>query len=122
MAKELALIRDVLDKQLLDVHGQPAGKCDAIVGLWREGHPVELAYIEVSGVALARRIHSRLGRWAERLARRVSPTRGRPYRIPWSQVQEFGHALRVKIDADHTAARAWEHWLRDRIIGRIPGA
>jgi hypothetical protein len=30
--------------------------------------------------------------------------------------------VKVDLDAERTAAWSWEHWVRDRIISRIPGA
>jgi sporulation protein YlmC with PRC-barrel domain len=116
------LIRDVLDKQVSDQRGHPMGKVDGIIAEIHEGQPPRLLWLEVSGTALARRLHPRLGRWGQALARRFSPTHGRSCRIPWSRIHEFGSSIRVDIAAESTTAVAWERWLRDRVIGRIPGA
>jgi hypothetical protein len=44
------------------------------------------------------------------------------FRIPWSQVLDVGIDIDVDVDAEHTPACAVEHWLRQHIVGRIPGA
>ena len=41
--------------------------------------------------------------------------------VPWSKVLKIGIDVQVDLDAQRTTALAWEHWVRDRIIGRIPG-
>src|ERR687886_565128 len=57
---EMDVIRDVLDKQLIDRNNQKMGKVDGIVMVLREGERPRIAYIEVGAVALARRLHPRL--------------------------------------------------------------
>ncbi|MHC5935237.1 hypothetical protein [Nostoc sp.] len=42
-----------------------------------------------------------------------------PFRIPWSKVRDVG--IDVEVDVEATPALAYEKWLRDRIIARIPG-
>jgi hypothetical protein len=37
-------------------------------------------------------------------------------------VLKIGVDVKVDLEADRTTALAWEHWVRDHIIGRIPGA
>jgi hypothetical protein len=55
-----------------------------------------------------------------RLTRGWGPGHHDPVRIPWSQVKKIG--VDVKVDFEAERAIPWEHWIRDRIIGRIPGA
>jgi hypothetical protein len=42
--------------------------------------------------------------------------------VPWSKVIKVGIDVKVDLDAEKTPALAWERWVRERIIGRIPGA
>jgi hypothetical protein len=42
--------------------------------------------------------------------------------IEWRHVKRMGRDLHLDIAADDTEALAWEHWLAERVIGRIPGA
>jgi sporulation protein YlmC with PRC-barrel domain len=116
------IVRDVLDAQLIDAGGRPLGKVDGIAVEIEEGRPPRLLYLEVSGITLARRVHHRLGVWAEWLARRFSPSGGISLRIPWSRIAKLGGNIQVQVHAETSTAWAWERWLRDRVIGRIPGA
>lgn len=45
-----------------------------------------------------------------------------PLRIPWSKVIDVGIDVDVDIDVEATPALAYEKWLEDHVIGRIPGA
>jgi hypothetical protein len=119
---ELELVHDILDSQLLDQDGQSMGKADGITAELREGQPPRLLYIEQGGPVPWRRVRPRLGEWAERLGARWSVRGGQAYRIPWDKVREVGINVKIDVDADETPALAWERWLRDRVIGKIPGA
>jgi hypothetical protein len=116
------LVRDVLDKQIRDADDCPAGKVDGIVAELRDREPPRVMYLEVSGIARARRMSPRLGRWAAALAGRWSPEGGEPLRIAVSRVHDVGTTVHADIDAERSPAYAWERWLRDHVIGRIPGA
>lgn len=122
MQAQVDLIRDVLDNQIVDRDGKKMGKVDGVVVELREGQPPRLAYLEVGGPTLMRRLHPRFGRWAETLGRKLGITGGKPFRIPWSQVRDIGIDVKVDLDADETPALAWEHWMREHIVERIPGA
>jgi hypothetical protein len=37
-------------------------------------------------------------------------------------VLKIGVDVKVDLEAERTQALAWEHWVRDHLIGRIPGA
>ena len=54
------MIRDVLDKQLVDRQQRKMGKVDGIVVELRDGKPPRLAYITVGATTLAQRLHPRL--------------------------------------------------------------
>jgi hypothetical protein len=43
------------------------------------------------------------------------------HRIPWSTIAKLGVAIELEADADDFDVRWSERWVRDRIIGRIPG-
>ncbi len=120
MDEPLGLIRDVLDNQLVDRNGRKMGKADGLVIELRKGKPPKLAYIEVGGPTLAARIHPRLGEWVMRLARRFGES-GEPYRIRWSRVKSVGIDIEVELDAEKTPVLAFEHWLREHVVSRIPG-
>ena len=116
------LTRDIPDQQVVDRRGQLLGKVDGVILELRKGEPPRIAAIEIGPVPLARRMHPRLASWLERWLRGHGPRTDGTLRVPWSKVMAIGVDLRVDLVADGTAARAWEEWLRDRVVRRIPGA
>jgi sporulation protein YlmC with PRC-barrel domain len=112
--------RQILDQQLVDRNGVDIGKVDGIVLELRDGAPPRISAILTGGHLFACRLHPRLERWARWLTRRWGPRQPEPLRIPWSKVMKIG--VDVKVDIQAAEAMPWEHWVRDRIIGRIPGA
>lgn len=115
------LIRDVLDNQLVDRHQRKLGKVDGIVVELREGQPPRLAYLEIGVTTLARRLHPRLQAWAKAVLERWGAKQSQPCRIPWSKVRDVGIDVEVDVEAEHTSALAYEQWLREQVIRRIPG-
>jgi hypothetical protein len=106
----------LLDRQVIDVHGMPITAVDDLeltdvpVGEdlpWDEAPPVIVAL--VSGPVLGTRIFG--GR----------PPRSRLHRTPWGVVYEIGVAIRLSVGGETLAVTWTERWVRDRIIGRIPG-
>jgi sporulation protein YlmC with PRC-barrel domain len=116
------IIRDILDKQLVDRHQRNMGKVDGIVLELRDGQPPRLAYLKVGGTTLARRLHPRLAQWLAALERKLGIGRGEPFRIPWSKVRDIGIDVEVDLDVEQTPILAWEQWLSKHVIRRIPGA
>ena len=117
---QVLLVRDILDKQLIDASNQNAGKVDGIVLELRDGQPPLVRYIEVGPVTLARRLNRHLGEWVARFDRRFGEARGAPIRIPISRVTLDEPSLRVDLVADKTPIMAFEQWLRRTIVSRIP--
>jgi hypothetical protein len=106
----------LLDRQLLNEHDDPVGIVDDL---------------ELSGVELDRDVadRSQAPQVTALLSGRVVATRilgGAPPRslmqqIPWKLVDAVGVVVRLK-QTDETFDVDWvERWLRDRIIGHIPG-
>jgi len=108
----------VLDQQVVDRHDRMMGKVDGLVLETRPGEPARVTHIVVGGTTLLWRIHRGLARWVER--RRG--TDGRPDLIPWSRVLRVGVDVKVDVDSSRSPALHWERWVRDHVIGRIPGA
>jgi hypothetical protein len=116
------VIRDILDKQLIDGHGRRIGKVDGLVLEWRDDAPPRLAYIEVGAMTLGRRLHPRFERWAAALERWLGIGNGKPYRVPFAKVRETGLTVEVDLDVKRTPIQAWQRWVREHVIKRIPGA
>jgi hypothetical protein len=121
-AETLDLARDCLDNRLLDRLGAPIGRVDSIV-LAQDGRgPPRVVAIEAGMTARARRVHPRIGRWAARMARRFGHPEGGLHRRAWQSLSWHGRDCISSLEAAGAPTRAWERWLRDHVIGRIPGA
>lgn len=116
------LVRDCLDKQLVDRNGRKMGRVDGIVMEFDEGTRPRIAFLEAGGVTQVRRLHTRLAKLVRRISKRWKVERSDPFRIPWSKVVLSGIDVTVDTDAEETPALDWEKWLRKKIVGRIPGA
>lgn len=116
----LDLVRDVLDKQLRGDDKERAGKVDGIVLSIREGEAPRVTFLESGPSVLARRVSRRLGDAIERLESRWGIREG-PLRVPWERVRTTGTDVEVELDVRKSNAFAWERWLRDHVIKKLPG-
>ena len=116
------LVRDVLDKQLVDRKQVKMGKVDGLVLELRDNGPPRVAFIEIGSVALARRIGARLGEWVSRMGARLGGEGHRePYRVSWEKVRDVGVDIDLDLDVQDTPVFNWQTWLRDHVVARIPG-
>jgi hypothetical protein len=115
------LVAEVLDQQLCDSKGRPAGRVDGIVLELRDDKPPRVAYVEVSPITFLSRINRRLAGWYARQDRRFRDDRGVPFRIPWTRLTPAGVSLLMDLDAEATPINAVEDWLREHIVEHIPG-
>jgi hypothetical protein len=116
----LDLVREVLDKQMLDRLRDKAGRADGLVLELRDGAPPRLAHIESGGVTLARRLHPKLGAWVERRVSSGPRDPRHPYRIAWSLVRDVGLDLLVDIETENTPGGRVDEWLRHHVVRHIP--
>ncbi len=114
----MELGRHVLDQQVLDVEGHEMGKVDGIMLELRDGAPARVAFLVVGGSTLLWRIHRGFAAWVERKL----GGEGHVAKIPWARVVKIGVDVKVDVEAERSSALHWERWVRDRIVGRIPGA
>ena len=112
----------LLDQQVIDRNSELMGKVDGIVVELRDGRPPRVARLVIGGGTAARRVHLRFGTWLLKWRRRWGPRNDGPLEVPWSKVRKIGVDVKVDLEAERTTAFAWEHWIRDHIIARIPGA
>lgn len=119
----MQLLRDILDKQVVDREQVKIGKVDGLVAELRQAKPPRVIAVELGSIALGRRLGAVAGRWAARLVARLSGKRQtRPHRIAWNKVRDIGVDIEFDIDVRQTKIFAWQDWLREHVIGRIPGA
>ena len=115
------IVRDVLDKKLIDRNGCEIGRVDGIRLEFPENGQPRMTHIQIGGEILAARVAHWLVKPTRWIAERFGPRRVRTVSIEWKHVKRMGRDLKLDIDADSTEALAWEHWLAERFVGRIPG-
>ncbi|HEV7745211.1 MAG TPA: hypothetical protein VGO56_09470 [Pyrinomonadaceae bacterium] len=118
----MELIRDCLDKQVVDRKGHKMGRVDGIIIELSGGRRPIVSAIELGAVCQANRLTKSLGRLVKSISKRSSVVNRDPFRIPWSKVVSAGTEVIAGVEAEKTPALAWELWLRKNIIARIPGA
>jgi hypothetical protein len=119
--EKLDLVRDVLDKQLVDPDGEPLGRADGvIIELFDDGSAPQVRAIETGVPALARRLPRRLGIVMRWVARKIGPRGGRPYRIRWSRVISIDANVRVGLKANTSPTTASQRWARDHFTSHVP--
>ncbi|MDQ6800018.1 MAG: hypothetical protein M3041_04190 [Acidobacteriota bacterium] len=122
MRENIDIIRDILDKQLIDSQETKMGRADGVVLSIAGGQP-RIDHLELGFTVLARRVHPRLEKWLHALRERWSPRRTARQMVPWSLVQDLTpHAIQVDLKAIDTPAFDWERWLRKHIVSKIPGS
>jgi hypothetical protein len=121
--KLVKIVADVLDKQIVDRSGRRMGRVDGIVlQVGGDDRPPRIVRIESGAVVQANRLHPTLGRWMKSISRRWGLRRGAVTRIAWSKLRIGDLELKADLDAHRTPALAWEHWLHDHFVRRLPGA
>lgn len=115
------LIRDVLDNQIVDRNQRKMGKVDGIIVELRDRQPPKLTYLETGATTLAHRLYPRLANWVSSIEKKWGAKHNQPLRIPWAKVKDVGIDVDVDLEAEQTSALAYEIWLREKIIKRIPG-
>src|SRR5690242_20080424 len=99
----MKLIRDLLDKQVVDRKQIKIGKVDGIVMQLRPDDAPRILFVEIGAIALARRLGPRVGRLASRVWKRLGGEKSRkPYRIPWGKVRDVGVDIEFDIDVQDT--------------------
>ncbi|WP_337269946.1 hypothetical protein [Oryzifoliimicrobium ureilyticus] len=103
------LVRDLLDKQLVDSEERPIGRVDGIVINLSERGPPRVTALETgSGV-----VQDRFG----------LSTSKRRFRISYDRVRDVGIDVDVDVEVDRDALPVvrWQEWLRKNVLRWIPG-
>ena len=114
----------LLDRQIFDSHGMPAGRVDDLeLSDPGTGQPPVLTALLCGPTAYGPRIGGRLGTWWQAIGRRLRPvTDPYPNRIPLELVD---HVDRLEITLftarEELDSYRFRRWVEDKIIGRIPG-
>jgi hypothetical protein len=115
----------LLDRQLIDSRGTPAGRVDDLeLSDPGPGQPPVLTALLCGPTAFGPRIGGRLGTWWQAIGRRLRPvTDPHPNRIP---LELIDHIDRLEITLltprENLGSYRFRRWVEDNIIGPIPGS
>ncbi|EJZ18468.1 hypothetical protein NE852_31655 (plasmid) [Rhizobium sp. Pop5] len=118
----MLLVRDVLDKQMVDKEQNRIGKADGVVLSLSAGDAPKVAFIEMGSLTLSRRLGRRPHRfllWLYRGA--VTDDTAKVFRVPWAKVKDVGINIEVSVDRRETPLERCQDWLRRHVIKWIPG-
>jgi sporulation protein YlmC with PRC-barrel domain len=114
------LVRDLLDKKVVDRHGREMGRVDSIVLDAGGGQP-RIVALEIGPAVVAQRLHPIFGRWISALEHACGVDQDRPLRIPFTDVLTIHDQIKVDRAFGETAAATVEQRLR-RWVASIPGS
>jgi sporulation protein YlmC with PRC-barrel domain len=115
------IVRDVLDKKLYDKDSCMMGRVDGVVLELPEGRQPRMIRMEIGGDILAIRVARWLVRPTRWLREHYGPKRKSEVRINWNHVNRMGRDIHLDIAENETEAMAWEHWMAEHVVSRIPG-
>jgi sporulation protein YlmC with PRC-barrel domain len=114
------LVRELLDNQLVDADKKNVGKIDGIAIHVANGKQPRVTHLESGALILARRVGRPWERFVAFMTRHFGVRKNPVFRVPWSKVTKTGIDIHIDIDGVKSDASAWEHWLDDHLIGRLP--
>src|SRR3954466_15862555 len=91
------LVRDVLDKKVVDRNGREMGRVDSIILRVDAAEPPSVLALELGPSVLAARVSPLFGRWVAALEHAFGVNEGRPVRIPFKDILHVND--HIKIDA-----------------------
>ncbi|HEY3671950.1 MAG TPA: hypothetical protein VGN51_13520 [Acidimicrobiia bacterium] len=123
--RQVSAVLELLDRQLVDRDGRLVGKVDD-VEFELDGEPDALPRVTalLAGLgALANNIGGDSGAALAAAERRLAERRDRqPSRVDIAIVRDIGSAIELDDHAEDLDTNRGERWVRDVIIGKIPGA
>jgi len=114
------VVRELLDNQLVDADKLNLGKIDGIAIHVAQGKQPRVTHLESGALILARRLGPRWERLVAFMTRHFGVRKNPVFRVPWSKVTKTGIDIYIDVDGVKSDAFAWEHWLDDHLIGRLP--
>jgi len=121
MPSQIELIRDMLDKAVVDRHGREMGRVDSIVIALRPNRPPEVTAIEIGPAVLAYRVRPVLGRLMSAVEHALGIDEGRPLRIRFGDILGIHNHIKVDRAFGETVAATLERRLR-AWVGALPGS
>src|SRR5258705_209115 len=115
------LVRNLLDKLVVDRNGREMGRVDGIVLEQADGTAPRVSALEIGPSVLGYRLRPAVGRWIAGLEQAFGVAGGRPLRISLNDVLDIGSKVRADVSLGQTGAGNVEQRLRVW-IEKIPGA
>ncbi len=115
------LVRDLLDKHVVDRNGRDIGRVDRVVLDVRPGREPRVVAIELGPEVLAERVRPIFGRLVAALEHVFEVDEGRPLRIAIGSIIGIHDHVKVDVAVGETVAAVVERRLR-RWISAIPGS
>jgi sporulation protein YlmC with PRC-barrel domain len=113
------LVRDLLDKRVVDRHGRDMGRVDRLILESREHSAPRIVAFQIGPDALAARVAPWCGRLVSGLQRLFKVDEGRPVRIELADVLSIDADVKVDVAFGETATATIERALR-RWVGSLP--
>ena len=115
------VVRDLLDKQVVDRNGRELGRVDSVIFELRDDGSARIGAIEIGLISFAQRLHPFLGRCARALEVILGLDASRPVRIPFAKIMDIDRDVKVDLAATDTPVTAIERQAH-RVLSAIPGA
>lgn len=115
------VVRDVLDKSVIDRNGREMGRVDGIEVEYQPNRPLRLAAIVIGPAALGDRLHPSLGELLRRVEKWLGLDHNRPARIEFADIDNVEGKVHLRLPIGDTAVAAIEQRLRACVL-RLPGA
>ena len=115
------VIRDVLDKSVIDRNGREMGRVDGILLEQQPNQPPRLTAALIGPAALGDRLHPAVGRVVRRIEKSIGVDEDRPARIAFADIDQIETKVRVRLTISETAVAAVEQRLRSWLL-RLPGS
>jgi sporulation protein YlmC with PRC-barrel domain len=115
------LVRDLLDKRVVDRNGRDMGRVDGIeLEVPADGPPRVIAVL-IGPSVLGQRLHPIVGRWVVAIEQAMGFADGRPIRIPVGEIRDIDRDIKVDDTLGASGAlqveQAARQWLK-----RLPGS
>jgi hypothetical protein len=107
---------------VIDRDGRKIGRVDGVVIDTNGSGRPRVAALEIGATTLANRTPGLVSKWLNWMIARVTGSQEIKLSIAMNKAEIEHNEIHVAVDADSTPVRALEHWLRERIVMRIPGA
>jgi hypothetical protein len=114
----------LLDRQLRDRHQTLCGKVDDLeLARSESGSWYVTAVLTGPGHLLYRMGRRTAGSWLGKLTTHIEVSRlDDPGRVPFDRISSIDVTVDLAVDADDLATFAAERWVRDHVVGHIPGS